>query len=261
MIIVNVARLRKRRPNRRWKRFGPDLSPQRHPSDGCGDLRATWRERAQDNLSAISLAVVFRRTDEDLTWKSNFDGTRNLVAAAKAHAPNARFIMAGTSNVYGLEGSRPGREDDLVNAKQAYPASKIAAEKELRASGLTWSVLCFAFVYGDADGHIESMPKLLAQGRINFHHATCMSMIHHRDIAGAVKLPLSGAFDGRIVNVADDASTSMFELFELVGSTMEPSAEALRNPWHLCGDNSLARRLGLYPQLRTVFHAAQENAL
>ena len=66
-------------------------------------------------------------------------------------------------------------------------------------------------------------------------------MIHHRDIANAMNLALTGAMDGRIVNVADDAPTSIYELVELVGEKMEPSSEPLANPWHLHVDGSLAR--------------------
>ena len=94
-------------------------------------------QRAVEGVSAIvHLAAVFRSSDEALIWKSNLEGTRHLIAAAKAHAPKARFIMASTSNIYDKSSPRPGREDDAADPKQAYPASKLAAEKELRSSGL-----------------------------------------------------------------------------------------------------------------------------
>lgn len=38
--------------------------------------------------------------------KANLEGTRNLIAATKDYAPNARFIMASTGLVYG-DGTRP----------------------------------------------------------------------------------------------------------------------------------------------------------
>jgi nucleoside-diphosphate-sugar epimerase len=87
-----------------------------------------------------------------------------------------------------------------------YPASKLAAEKELRGSALNWSILRFPFVYGDKDGHMES--------------------IHHQDIATAVNLALTGAMDGRIVNTVDEAPTSVYELIELVGATMGAVVQA-----------------------------------
>jgi len=207
----------------------------------------------------IHLAAVFRTPDNDLIWKSNLEGTRNLIAAAKAHAPEARFIMASTSNIYNMDSPRPGREDDAADPKMAYPASKLAAENELRKSGLSWSIQRFGFVYGDKDGHLESLPKHAINAK--WHPAQKMSMIHHRDIATAMKLALTGAMDRRIVNIVDEAPTSIYELVELVGETMEPSSEPLANPWYLHVDSSLARSLGFQPIVRTVYQALQEKLM
>jgi UDP-glucose 4-epimerase len=215
---------------------------------------------AMEDVSAIiHLAAVFRTPDTDLIWKSNLEGTRNLIAAAKAHAPEARFIMASSSTIYNPDSLRPSREDDAAEPKQAYPASKLAAENALRESGLNWSIQRFGFVYGDKDGHLEALPGLVAQAR--WHPAQRMSMIHHRDIAGAMHLALAGAMDGRIVNIVDEAPTSIYELAELVDEPMAPSSEPLANPWHLHADGALARSLGLQPSVRTVHQAVQENLM
>jgi nucleoside-diphosphate-sugar epimerase len=215
---------------------------------------------AVEGVSAIvHLAAVFRTPDTDLIWKTNLEGTRGLIAAAKAHAPQARFIMASTSNVYDLESPHPGREDDVAHPQQAYPASKLAAEAALRESGLTWSILRFAFVYGDRDGHLESLPEHVIKGR--WHPAQRMSLIHHRDIAAAMTLALTGAMDGRIVNLTDDAPTSVYELVALAGAAMEPSAAPLANPWHLHIDGSTARSLGFQPTVRTIYQAVREGLM
>ena len=207
----------------------------------------------------VHLAAVFRTQDTDLIWKSNLEGTRSLIAATKAHAPKARFIMASTSNVYNRNTSHPGRETDSVQPEQAYPASKVAAEKVLRDSDLNWSILRFPFVYGDGDGHLEMLPEHVAA--FGFHPANRMSTIHHRDIATAMKLALAGVFDGRIVNVSDEAPTTIYELVGLIGEKMDPSSEAMQNPWYLHIDASLARSLGFLPTVRTVYQAAQEGIL
>jgi UDP-glucose 4-epimerase len=137
-----------------------------------------------EGVSAIiHLAALFRTSDEAGIWKVNLEGTRNLIAAVKDHAPEARFMMTSTSNVYDADASHPGREDDVVAPTLAYPASKIEAEKELRRSGLNWSILRLPFVYGDKDGHLESAPGLLAG--MKWHPAQKLSVIHHADIATA----------------------------------------------------------------------------
>lgn len=130
-----------------------------------GDLfdAGALRDAVDGVTAIIHLAAIFRTLDNDLIWKSNLDGTRNLVEAAKAHAAEARFILASTSNIYGEEGRHPGRETDAVDPAHAYPASKLAAEALVRESGLTWSILRFSFVYGDGDGHLEALPNRILQ--------------------------------------------------------------------------------------------------
>ena len=53
---------------------------------------------AVEGVSAIiHLAAAFRTPNQDEIWNVNFKRTRNLIAAVKDHAPEARFIMASTS--------------------------------------------------------------------------------------------------------------------------------------------------------------------
>lgn len=226
-----------------------------------GDLfDAAALARAVDGVAAIvHLAAVFRTQDTDLIWKSNLEGTRNLIAAVDAHAPEARFVMASTAHVYGKGGDHPGRETDAIDPEQAYPASKAAAERALRDSGLNWSVLRFPFIYGDGDGHLEMLPGHL--GAFAFHPAQRISTVHHRDIANAVEMALAGVFDGRIVNLSDDAPTTIYELVRLVGVDMDPTSDPMPDPWYLHIDASSARELGFRPTIRSVHQAVQEGLL
>ncbi|MBK3777504.1 NAD-dependent epimerase/dehydratase family protein [Azospirillum brasilense] len=218
---------------------------------------STLSDAVRGVSAIVHLAAVFRTQDTDLIWKSNLDGTRNLISAVKANAPDARFIMSSTSHVYNVDNPHPGREEDPVGPKQAYPASKVAAEEELRESGLNWSIIRFPFVYGDGDGHLESLPSYVG----NWHPAQRLSMIHHRDIAAAMKLALDGVFDKRVVNVADEAAMSIFELAGLLDTRMEANSQPLSNPWHLHVDSSLVRTLGFRPTVRTVYQAQQEGLI
>jgi len=226
-----------------------------------GDLfDAASLEKATEGVGAIvHLAAVFRTQNEDEIWRANLEGTRNLIATAKEHAPQARLIMASTSLVYSEHGSRPGKEGDDVHPKLAYPASKVAAEKELRHSGLHWSILRLPFVYGDGDEHLASIQK--HAGAMKMHPAQTFSMAHQRDVASAIELALTGAMDGKIVNICDDAPTSLYEMASIVGLEIEGSAEPLRNPWMGRVDGSLARSLGFRPVVSSVHQAASEGIL
>lgn len=207
----------------------------------------------------VHLAAMFRTPDSDLIWRINRNGTGNLIAAVQERAPDARFIMASTAHVYDAESTRPGREDDAVDPKHAYPASKLAAENALRNSGLTWTIQRYGFVYGDGDGHLETLPGHAVNA--GSHPAQRMSLIHHRDVATATRLALTGAFDGRIVNITDEAPTSLYELVTIAGGAMDPSSHALEHPWHLQMDGALARQLGFRAALRTIHHAVEQQAL
>src|SRR5580658_3734241 len=163
------------------------VRPGREVSAGAspvqGDLfDADSLKRAMEGVSAIvHLAAVFRTQNEDDIWRANRDGTKNLIAATKVQAPQVRFIMASTRLVYDADASRPGLEDDATHPKLAYPASKIAAENELRGSGLNWSILRLPFVYGDGNGHLAAVPQVVA--RFKWHPARTFSLAHHRDVA------------------------------------------------------------------------------
>ena len=99
-----------------------------------GDLfdTASLKTAVEEVSTIVHLAAVFRTQNEDEIWRVNLDGSRNLIDAAKQYAPKVRFIMASTALVYNENAPRPGKEDDEVSPQRAYPASKVAAEKERR---------------------------------------------------------------------------------------------------------------------------------
>ncbi len=184
-----------------------------------GDLAdpGTLQAAVEGVDAVVHLAALFRTQDEDAIWRANRDGTRNLIAAVMEHTPGARLIMSSTGNVYNADASRPALETDECLPKPAYGASKVAAEQLLMDSGLTWAVLRFPFVYGEGDGHLASIGTLATQ--FGLHPAQSYAVAHHRDIAAAVRLALTGVMDGRIVNVTDGgASVTIYEMARLPGN-------------------------------------------
>jgi len=226
-----------------------------------GDLfdTAALKKAVKRVSSVIHLAAVFRTPDESAIWQANLEGTRTLIAAIQQHAPQSRVIMASTCLVYDEDASRPGLEEDEVHPKHAYPASKAAAEKELRESGLNWSILRLPFVYGDGDEHLAAVPAMVS--RMKWHPAQTFSLAHQRDVARAFELALTGAMDGRIVNIADDAPSTLYDMAKAVGVTIESTAEPLKNPWWGRADGALSRRLGFKPAVATLNQAIQEGLL
>lgn len=61
---------------------------------------------------------------------ANFEGSVNLVHAVLKVNPNSRLIVASTAEVYGWqEGSRPIREDSVLNPASPYAITKMAADQ------------------------------------------------------------------------------------------------------------------------------------
>ncbi len=226
-----------------------------------GDLfdPASLKQAVEGVSAVLHLAAVFRTPDEKEIWHANLDGTRALIAAIQQHAPQTRFIMASTCLVYDEDAARPGLEGDEVHPKQAYPASKVAAEKELQNSGLSWSILRLPFVYGDGDEHLSAVPMMVA--RMKWHPAQTFSLAHQRDVARAFELALTGVMDGHIVNIADDAPSTLYEMARAAGVTIESSAQPLNNPWWGRSDGTLSRRLGFTPTVGTLSQAVREGIL
>lgn len=227
--------------------------------DGDLDDPGSLSRATRDVTDVVHLAAVFRTRDEEAIWKVNHQGTKNLIAAVLAVASTARFVLASTSNVYAPDLDRPAREEDPTTTANAYAASKIAAENELRGSGLTWAILRFPFIYGDGDGHLEGTPSVLTQ--LHAHPAQRFSVLHHEDLASAVRLALDGAMDGQTVNIAGDAPVSVWEMAQLAGQDFAASAEPLANPWSGQVDTTRASRLGFAPTVLTVHQASREHRL
>ena len=162
-------------------------------------------------------------------------------------------------NVYDANASRPALETDACSPSAACPASKVAAEQVLRDSGLTWAVLRLPFVYGEGDGHLASISALVP--RFGLHPANTYSVAHHRDVAAAVRLALTGVMDGRVVNVTDDAPVTVFETVRLAGQPIEGSAKPLTNPWSGRMDGTIIRELGFSPSVPTIQAAARDGIL
>lgn len=226
-----------------------------------GDLLnpASLASAVKEADAVVHLAAVLRNADPKQIWTVNLEGTRNLILATKDHAPGARFIMASTGLVYNKDSLRPSLETDDVSPERDYPASKVAAERLLRESGLNWSILRFGFVYGDGDGHLGQIPHIA--GLLKLHPANRLSMIHHRDIASFVAMALSGTLDGKIVNTVDDAPMTIFDLCNMIGAPMEPDPTPLTHPWSGVLAGALAQSLGFRPEIATTWQAAREGML
>tara|TARA_B100000686_G_C16757726_1_gene956626 strand:+ start:216 stop:1058 length:843 start_codon:yes stop_codon:yes gene_type:complete len=93
------------------------------------------------------LAGVNRASDDELIT-GNLLATLYLIRAIRESGSQARIIFASSSQVYAPEGKSPIRESRPTRPATLYGVAKRAAEDAIRVSGLNYSILRIANVYG-----------------------------------------------------------------------------------------------------------------
>ncbi|WP_405595024.1 NAD-dependent epimerase/dehydratase family protein [Streptomyces sp. NBC_01092] len=232
-----------------------------------GDLRDTdTLGKAVAGVDAVvNVAASFRGVPDEEAWAVNRDAAVELGRAALA-AGVRRFVQVSTGLVYGRGRGRLLTEDDesLPGGSMwgAYPESKAAAERELRAmEGLDVRVARLPFVYGEGDPH-------LAQSLIwarNWAATQRLQMGHHADVAqGLLRMLHAPGIDGRIYNIADDAPVTAVELHQLNGVEVpdELYGRTDPDPWvQLTSTERIRRELGYRPVYPSVYAARDAGAL
>ena len=242
-----------------------------------GDVtEAADRKRALEGATlVVNVAATFR--GPDVTEADMFAVNRDAAVALARESAQAgirRFVHTSTNQVYGPSRGRPAREDDELRAAgtgrfSAYPVSKRECEERLRALsgevGLDIVSLRLAFVYGEGDSHITDILPRYANTAA---HAP-MAMVHHADVAQGVHRamrtlrPTGGGF--RAYNICGDGVSTVFELHELVGQTMDLAAaegRSVEDPWFGVPDTTRAySELGFRPIYPSAKAAWRDGAL
>lgn len=94
------------------------------------DLVHDFRPTCVVHLAAIS-SLTRARAEGRETWNVNLFGTLNLAEAVLQHAPDARFLFASSSEVYGGSFNDVGGvadETTLLDPRNPYAATKAAAD-------------------------------------------------------------------------------------------------------------------------------------
>ncbi|MGH2634173.1 MAG: NAD-dependent epimerase/dehydratase family protein [Tepidiformaceae bacterium] len=169
------------------------------------------------HLAALS-NVMGSQADPALTTATNVSGTRSIgCAARRAGVPH--LIFASSREVYGEPDRLPVRESDPLRGKNAYGASKVAAEgvlRELGNDGPAVSVLRLTNVIGPGDyGRVVPLwmgaaragqPMVLYGGKqvIDFVPVTTV-------VDAVMRLVQSGPVSGA-TNVGSGTQTTLLEL-------------------------------------------------
>jgi dTDP-4-dehydrorhamnose reductase len=178
------------------------------------DGMAVWsfihahRPKAIIHAAAMTQADDCER-DPVVCWNVNVTATRFLLFAAQASG--ARMVYVSTDFVFDGEGG-PYAEWDLPNPVNYYGSSKLAAERAVMESGISWSIVRTVLVYGRSE-----------------HQARSNIMTWVRD----------NLQNGRPLKVVDDqwrTPTWAGDLAEGILLVTEKKAEGI---WHISGSDQL----------------------
>jgi UDP-glucose 4-epimerase len=133
-----------------------------HPNQGDIFDFDLLKKKAADchgivHLAAIS-RVIFGERNPSLCWKTNVQGTSNVIQAALSAEYNPWVIYASSREVYGQQNKLPVKETDPVCPVNIYGESKAEAERIVfgaRIQGLSTVVLRFSNVYGSVHDHAD----------------------------------------------------------------------------------------------------------
>lgn len=164
------------------RELGADLVP-----GDLHDMAALTRGAAGADVVYHVAGLVAARSETEFV-AGNRDGTRNVVAAA-ASAGAPRFVFVSTMAAGGpaprghpLDGSEPPRP------VTRYGRSKLAAEAEVRASPLEWTIVRPPMVYGPRDTEVLKVFRIARRGIAPvFGDGTQeLSAVHAGDLAQAL---------------------------------------------------------------------------
>lgn len=96
---------------------------------------------------------------------SNAAGTENVVAAARAHAPDAHVVLVSSQAAGGpSRDGAPVRATDAPRPVSSYGRSKLAGEEALRRAGAPFTILRPSAVYGPRETAIRDLFVAASRG-------------------------------------------------------------------------------------------------
>ena len=150
----------------RWRADG-------HTFEWCwGDVRdpeSVQRAVAEDidvviHHAAMTLPTQCEEAWQDC-WEINYYGTRNILDAIRAAENPPHLIFSSSVAVYGppRPNLAPFRETDPLTATCTYAATKVAAELEIRRSGVPFTIMRIASAIDFRAPHLALMltPEML----------------------------------------------------------------------------------------------------
>jgi len=197
--------------------------------------------------------------DEFLNYtRANVDATQRLLEALVRNAPNARFLYASSSSVYGQAETYPTREDALPRPLSPYGVTKLAGEHLAGLYAESFGVWTAAFrfftVYGPRQRPDMAFTRFLKAARDGEPISVFGTGEQIRDftfvgdIVGALVLALDATEPlPRVMNLSGGSSVSVNEVLETIADVTGKPIDVQRldavrgDVFQTGGDSSRAR--------------------
>jgi UDP-glucose 4-epimerase len=230
--------------------------------DGCSVI---FHEAAMVSVPA-SVADPGRCVDINLT------GTQRLIDAAR-YAGASRIVLASSAAVYGDDATLPSREDDAIDPRSPYAATKIAGEHLLRSAASCYDISTVSLRYfnifgvrqdpnsayaaaiaafADALTHGRA-PTVYGDGRQSRDFTPVENVVHANLLAATTDTDLRGD----AVNIGTGVQISLLDVIDemqrILGTDVTPVFEPARagDVRHSCPDITRARELLGYEPIVT----------
>lgn len=188
----------------------------------AGDIRDPAAVRkACDGAATVyhCVAMVPLARDEQAFWSVNFEGTRNLLRAAR-DAGADKVLYVSSSAVYGSPESNPVDEETPPRPGEAYGAAKLAAEeacREFAEQGLSVTTVRPRTIMGHGRlGIMQILFEWIRQGKrvpIMGSGDNVYQFVHADDLAAAC-IAAARRPESRLYNVGAAAFGTMRETLE-----------------------------------------------
>lgn len=198
------------RPSRKSQKLAKRYPGVRMVHGSVTDPEAVKKACADQDIVIHLAAVIPPQFDKfpEASYRSNVEGTRNVVEALKGVSPNAFLLYASSVAVYGDRLKNPMIQvDDPLpeDMEDGYARSKIAAEAILRESGLQWSIFRLSAIMGLGNHKVSKIlfhVPLETPLEIATVKDTARALglaVHHRDALVGKTFNLSGGEACRVL--------------------------------------------------------------
>lgn len=179
-------------------------------TDAAGTRAAVAAARPDAIVHVAAIIAPLAYVRPELAHRVNVEGTRNLIAAARA-CGEPRFVFTSSYSVHGPRnphrGLAPIDGDTPVDPRDNYGRHKVIGEQDTRASGLPWTVIRLPAV-ASLDPGFGRDPAFMRFGSVidpDQHRHGC----DVRDVALAFAHSVTADVVGRDLVVAGDASWAL----------------------------------------------------